>query len=92
MSSKAIFQQFSAARPAGDSIAFSMVGSKFAIMFLMVFISVFSLGALSAVSSIEASALHLIVQLLYRFWLIGIFLFSSWASFMALHCCWVKSG
>ena len=52
-----------------------MVGPKFAIMFLMVFISVFSLGALLAISSIEASDLHLIVQLLYHFWLVGIFSF-----------------
>ena len=75
MSSKAIFQQFSVARPAGDSSGFSLVGPKFAIMFLMVFISVFSLGALLAISSIEASDLHLIVQLLYHFWLLGIFSF-----------------
>jgi hypothetical protein len=75
MSSKDIFQQFSVARPPGDSIAFSMVRPKFAIMFLMVFISVFSLGALLAISSIEASDLHLIVQLLYHFWLVGIFSF-----------------
>ena len=75
MSSKAIFRQFSVSPPAGDSIAFPMVPSKFAIMFLMVFISVFSLGALLAISSIEASDLHSIVELLYYFWLAGIFSF-----------------
>jgi hypothetical protein len=75
MSSKAIFRQFSVSPPAGDSIVFSLVGSKFAILFLMVFISVFSLGVLSAISSIEANDLHLIVQLLYHFWLAGIFCF-----------------
>ena len=75
MSSKALFQQFSLSRPAGDSSDFSLVPSKFAILFLIVFISVFSLGVLAAISSIETHSLHLIIQLLYYFWLAGIFSF-----------------
>lgn len=75
MSNKALFQQFSLSRPAGDSSGFSLVPSKFAIIFLIVFISGFSVGVLAAVSSIEIYSLHLIVQLLYYFWLAGIFSF-----------------
>ena len=75
MSNKALFQQFSLSRPAGDSSVFSLVPSKFAIIFLIVFISAFSAGVLAAVSSIEIYSLHLIVQLLYYFWLAGIFSF-----------------
>lgn len=75
MSSKVLFQQFSLSRPAGDSSGFSLVPSKFAILFLIVFISIFSMGAIAAVSSIETHSLHLIVQLLYYLWLAGIFSF-----------------
>ena len=86
MSSKALFQQFSLSRPAGDSSDFSLVPSKFAILFLIVFISVFSLGVLAAISSIETHSLHLIIQLLYYFWLAGIisFLVMGWLLGIAL--------
>ncbi len=75
MSSKALFQQFSLSWPADNSSSFSLVPSKFAIIFLIFFISVFSVGTLATVSSIETQSVHLIVQLLYYFWLVGIFSF-----------------
>jgi hypothetical protein len=53
---------------------------------LIVFISVFSLGVLAAISSIETHSLHLIIQLLYYFWLAGIisFLVMGWLLGIAL--------
>ena len=42
---------------------------------MIFFISVFSVGTLATVSSIETQSVHLIVQLLYYFWLVGIFSF-----------------
>ena len=75
MSHQTLYQQFSVLRPAGDSIAFSLATSKFAVIFLLIFMSVFSAGALAALSSIETYSLPLIVQLLYDCWLVGIFSF-----------------
>ena len=75
MSHQTLYQQFSVSRPAGDSIAFSLATSKFAVIFLLIFMSVFSAGALAALSSIETYSLPLIVQLLYDCWLVGIFSF-----------------
>ena len=75
MSHQTLYQQFSVSRPADDSIAFSLATSKFAVIFLLIFMSVFSAGALAALSSIETYSLPLIVQLLYDCWLVGIFSF-----------------
>ena len=75
MSHQTLYQQFSVSPPAGDSIAFSLATSKFAVIFLLIFMSVFSAGALAALSSIETYSLPLIVQLLYDCWLVGIFSF-----------------